>query len=263
MMAGRLEHKVAIVTGAASGIGRASAVLFAAEGAAVMLADWHEAGGIDAAQQIVQEGGRALFRRTDVSSEEETRALVAATVDAFGGLDILFNNAGIMPGGSIFTQTLEEWNRVLSINLTGMFLCARAAAPAMMARGAGHVGSIINTGSPTGLLGYPESIAYSTSKGGVFSLTRALAVELAPGIRVNTIVPGTTNTGILEAYLDTVRDRDAVLQAFVAQHPLGRICEPADVARCALFLASDDAAFVTGSMLTVDGGLSIAKGNPT
>jgi len=184
-------------------------------------------------------------------------------VAAFGGLDILCNNAGIMPGGPALAMPVEEWNRVLAVNLTGMFLCARAAAPAMRARGRGHVGSIVNTGSPTGLLGYPDLVAYSAAKGGVFALTRALAAEWAPDIRVNTVVPGTTNTGILEAYLATVADRAAVQRAFAAQHPLGRICEPEDVARAALFLASDDAAFVTGSALMVDGGLSIAKGNPT
>ena len=262
-MAGRLEQKVAIVTGAASGIGRATACLFAAEGAAVVLTDWSAEPGEEATQEIVRGGGRAIFRRVDVAQEHDTQSLVEDTVAAFGGLDILVNNAGIMPAGSVLTQTVEEWDRVMAINLKGMFLCTRAAVPAMQARGAGHVGSIINVASPTGLLGYPDIVAYSASKGGVFALTRALAVELAPAIRVNSLVPGTTNTGILQRYLDTVHDRDAVLRAFAAQHPLGRVGEPEDVARAALFLASDDAAFVTGSSLFVDGGLCIAKGNPS
>lgn len=262
-MAGRLEGKVAVVTGAASGIGRATARLCAAEGAAVVLADWNVDAGEEAARQIARDGGRSQFRRVDVSREEDTQALVAAAVDHFGGVDILVNNAGIMPGGTVLTQGVEEWDQVMAINLKGMFLCARAAVPVMRQRGASRIGSIVNTASPTGLLGYADLIAYSTSKGGVFALTRALAVELAPAIRVNSVVPGTINTGILHAYLDTVQDRDAVLRAFASQHPMGRVGEPEDVARAILFLASDDAAFVTGSSLVVDGGLSIAKGNPT
>lgn len=262
-MAGRLDQKVAIVTGAASGIGRAAARLFASEGAAVMLVDRDAERGEEAARQIADAGGRALFRRADVAEEGDTRALVEQVVAAFGGLDILFNNAGIMPGGTLLTQTVAEWDRVMAVNLRGMFLCARAAVPAMRAREGGHSGSIINTASPTGLLGYADLVAYSTSKGGVLAFTRALAVEVAPAIRVNAVVPGTVNTGILQSYLDTVDDRDAILRAFAAQHPLGRVGEPEDVARAALFLASDDASFVTGSALVVDGGLTIAKGNPT
>jgi len=261
-MGERLAGKVALVTGAASGIGRAAATLFAREGAAVVLADQDARRGQQAAAIIAQEGRRAVFQRADVSREEDTVAVVARAMELFGGLDILFNNAGVMPGGTVLTQSVEEWDRVMAVNLRGMFLCCRAAVPAMRARGTGHIGSIVNTASPTGLLGYPDLIAYSTSKGGVSALTRALAVELAPAIRVNAVVPGTINTGILQGYLDTVADRDAVLRAFAAQHPMGRIGEPEDVARAALFLASDDAAFVTGAALVVDGGLTIAKGNP-
>ncbi len=261
-MGERLAGKVALVTGASSGIGRAAATLFAREGAAVVLADRDARRGQQAAEIIAQEGRRAVFQRTDVSREEDTVAVVARAVELFGGLDILFNNAGIMPGGTVLTQSVEDWDRVMAVNLRGMFLCCRAAVPAMRAHGAGHIGSIVNTASPTGLLGYPDLIAYSTSKGGVSALTRALAVELAPAIRVNAVVPGTINTGILQGYLDTVADRDVVLRAFAAQHPMGRIGEPEDVALAALFLASDDAAFVTGAALVVDGGLTIAKGNP-
>jgi NAD(P)-dependent dehydrogenase (short-subunit alcohol dehydrogenase family) len=253
----RLAGKVAIVTGAASGIGAAAARAFAAEGAAVMGVDVDGERGSAVAEDIVRAGGRAAFRRCDVSADADVAETVAEAVARFGDIDVLFNNAGVMPGGSLLEHTLEEWERTMAINLRGVFLCSRHAVAAM-----GGSGSIVNTASPTALLGYPGLVAYSASKGGVLALTRALAVELAPAIRVNALVPGTTRTGILEGYLDTVADRERVLAAFDRQHPLGRIATPEDVAAAALYLASDDSAFVTGATLTVDGGLTIVKGNP-
>jgi NAD(P)-dependent dehydrogenase (short-subunit alcohol dehydrogenase family) len=250
----RLAGKVAIVTGAASGIGAAAVRAFAAEGAAVMAVDVDAERGAGVASEV----DRAAFRRCDVSADEEVAAAVAETVERFGRPDVLFNNAGVMPGGTLLDQSLADWERVMAINLRGVFLCSRHVVRALR----GGPGSIVNTASPTGLLGYPGLVAYSASKGGVLALTRALAVELAPAIRVNAVVPGTTRTGILDAYLDTVEDRDAVMAQFECQHPLGRIASPEDVAAAAVYLASDDAAFVTGSTLTVDGGLTIAKGNP-
>jgi NAD(P)-dependent dehydrogenase (short-subunit alcohol dehydrogenase family) len=227
----------------------------------VMGVDLDAERGTAVAAEIGRAGGRAAFRRCDVSVDREVSETVAEVVERFGRPDVLLNNAGVMPAGTLLDQTLDDWDRVMAINLRGVFLCSRHVATAMRA-GPGGAGSIINTASPTGLLGYPGLVAYSASKGGVLALTRAMAVELAPAIRVNAIVPGTTRTGILEGYLDTVADREAVLAAFVRQHPLGRIASPEDVAAAALYLAGDDSAFVTGATLTVDGGLTIAKGNP-
>jgi NAD(P)-dependent dehydrogenase (short-subunit alcohol dehydrogenase family) len=254
----RLAGKVAIVTGAASGIGAAAARAFAAQGAAVMGVDVDAEQGMAVAAELADAGRRAAFRRCDVSVDREVAEAVEETVERFGRPDVLFNNAGVMPAGTLLDQTLEDWERVMAINLRGVFLCSRHVAAAMR----GGPGSIVNTASPTGLLGYPGLLAYSASKGGVLALTRAMAVELAPAIRVNAVVPGTTRTGILERYLDTVADRGAVLAAFDREHPMGRIASPEDVAAAALYLACDESAFVTGSTLTVDGGLTIAKGNP-
>jgi NAD(P)-dependent dehydrogenase (short-subunit alcohol dehydrogenase family) len=214
--------------------------------------------GTAVADDITAAGGRAAFRRCDVGDDADVAAMVAEAVERFGRPGVLFNNAGVMPGGTLLDQTLADWDRTIAINLRGVFLCSRHVAKAI---GDGP-GSIVNTASPTALLGYPGIVAYSASKGGVLALTRAMAVELAPAIRVNALVPGTTRTGILDSYLDTVADREAALAAFDRQHPLGRIASPEDVAAAALYLAGDESAFVTGSTLTVDGGLSIAKGNP-
>ncbi len=262
---GRVGGKVAIVTGAASGIGRATANILAREGAAVVLADVADEDGERVADQIRGMGGVALFHRTDVSAPTEIRALVERAVGAFGRLDIVFNNAAIMPLGTILTTSMEEWDRVMTVNLRSVFLLSQAAARAMLngALQENCVGSIINTASPTALLGYPNQLAYATTKGGIAAMTRGVAVELAPRIRVNSVVPGTIDTGILRGYLATVDDEAAVMRAFASQHPVGRVGQPEDVAMAVLYLASDEAAFITGSALVVDGGLTIAKGNPT
>jgi NAD(P)-dependent dehydrogenase (short-subunit alcohol dehydrogenase family) len=262
---GRVAGKVAIVTGAASGIGRATARLFAEEGAAVVLADVAADAGEQAAAEICRAGGTALFQATDVADPAAVRQLVDRAVSAYGHLDVVFNNAAIMPLGTILTTSLEAWDRVMAVNLRSVFLLSQVAARAMLngALPGDVIGSIVNTASPTALLGYPNQLAYATAKGGISAMTRGMAVELAPRIRVNSVVPGTVDTGILRSYLETVADPDQVRHAFATQHPMGRIEQPEDVARAVLYLASDEAAFVTGSALVVDGGLTIAKGNPT
>jgi NAD(P)-dependent dehydrogenase (short-subunit alcohol dehydrogenase family) len=262
---GRVAGKSAILTGAASGIGLATAKLLAREGAAVMIADINAEAGERAASEISGAGGRALFRRADVSDARDAGDLVSATTRAFGRLDIVFNNAAIMPLGTVLSTTVEEWDRVMAVNLRSVFLVSQSAARVMLAGALPEdsVGSIVNAASPTGLLGYPNQLAYGASKGAIAAMTRIMAVELAPRIRVNSVVPGTTDSGLLHAYMETVADKDRVLRSFAAQHLPGRIGTPEDVANAVLYLASDEAAFVTGSALMVDGGVTISKGNPT
>jgi NAD(P)-dependent dehydrogenase (short-subunit alcohol dehydrogenase family) len=261
----RVAEKVAIVTGGGSGIGRATAKLLAREGAAVMIADINSDSGERVTAEISSTGDRALFHCTDVSDPRAVQSLVSRAVREFGRLDVVFNNAAVMPLGTVLSTTVEDWDRAMAVNVRSVFLVSQNAARVML-EGAlpnGAVGSIINATSPTGLLGYPNQLAYGASKGAIASMTRIMAVELAPRIRVNSVVPGTTDAGLLHGYLETVADKERVLADFAAQHLPGRIGAPDDVALAVLYLASDDASFVTGSALMVDGGLTIAKGNPT
>jgi NAD(P)-dependent dehydrogenase (short-subunit alcohol dehydrogenase family) len=264
MVGGRVTGKSALVTGGASGIGLATARILAREGAAVIIADLNAAAGERVAAEMASSGGRVMFQHTDVADPAAVQELVARTVGEFGRLDIVFNNAAIMPLGTILTTSVEIWDRVLAVNLRSVFLVSQAAARAMLdgALPAGAVGSIVNSSSPTGLLGYPNQLAYGASKGAISAMTRIMAVELAPRIRVNSVVPGTTDSGLLHGYLETVADKERVMKEFVSQHLPGRIGTPEDVAMAVLYLASDDAAFVTGSALMVDGGVTISKGNP-
>ncbi len=264
MSQGRVAGKGAIVTGGASGIGLATARLLAHEGAEVMIADVNAAAGELAVAEIAKSGAHVLFQAADVSEPAAVQALISRAVREFGRLDIVFNNAAIMPLGSVLTTTPAVWDRVMAVNLRSVFLVSQAAARAMLdgALPLGNVGSIVNAASPTGLLGYPNQLAYCASKGAISAMTRTMAVELAPRIRVNSVVPGTTDSGLLHAYMETVEDKDRVLSAFASQHLPGRIGKPEDVAFAVLYLASDEADFVTGSALMVDGGATIMKGNP-
>jgi len=248
---GRLENKVAVITGAGSGMGRASAILFAREGATVLVADVNERGGEETVERIVAEGGRAAFLRTDVASSEDVHAMVHAAVDRFGALDILFNNAGIAgESGRLADQSEGNWQRVIGINLTGVYLGMRHAIPVMLERGGG---SIISTASVAGMVGWAGAAAYSAAKAGVINLTRTAAIEYARwNIRVNCICPGVIHTPLLESIhggdIEPARDHLLRLQ------PMRRLGEPEDIARMALFLASDDSTFVTGAAMMVDGG---------
>jgi NAD(P)-dependent dehydrogenase (short-subunit alcohol dehydrogenase family) len=244
----RLPSQVAIVTGAASGIGLAVAKRFAAEGAAVMLADASESAGVDAAQQICAAGGRAQFARLDVSNSGQVKEVVGRTIAEFGDLHILFNGAGILTYGTATETTEEAWQRMIAVNLTGTFLCARAVLPHMVAKGRG---AIINVSSTTGSHdACAHAAAYVSSKGGVTLLTRSMAIDYARhGIRVNAICPGPTDTPMLRKALTPDQ-----LEAFAKTYPMGRLGRPDEIAAAALFLASEDASFVTGEMLHVDGG---------
>jgi NAD(P)-dependent dehydrogenase (short-subunit alcohol dehydrogenase family) len=236
---GRLGGKVAIVTGAADGIGRASALLFAREGASVVGVDLLVEGGEETVRLVRAAGGAATFVRADIGERADAERIVSETMASYGGVDVLFNNAGIMPEGTALTQSVDDWDRTLRTNLTAIFLLARAAIPQMLARGGG---SIVNTSSVMGLRGHQDRIAYIASK------------HARQGIRVNALCPGTINTPMLHRVLDTMPDRAAALRSFAALHPVGFIGAPEDVAFAALYLASDEARFVTGVVLPVDGG---------
>ncbi|MGQ9502345.1 MAG: SDR family NAD(P)-dependent oxidoreductase [Anaerolineae bacterium] len=244
----RLKDKVAIITGGGSGIGRASAELFAREGARVVVADFNEKAGQEAVTAIRRAGGEAIFVHVDVSDSAQVQRLVDTTLQTYGGIDILVNNAGILLFGTALDTSQQDWERVIAINLTGTFLVSKAVLPHMIARGGG---SIVNLTSSTGAHdAAANTVAYVTSKGGVALLTRAMAIDHAKhNVRVNAVAPGPTDTPML---------RDAMppeqLAAFAATFPMGRLGRPEELARAILFLASDEASFITGAILAVDGG---------
>jgi NAD(P)-dependent dehydrogenase (short-subunit alcohol dehydrogenase family) len=244
----RLNEKAAIVTGGASGIGRATAVLFGREGAKVVVADWAVDPGLETVSQIQKEGGEAMFIQVDVSNVAQVQGMVDAAIGAFDHVDILFNGAGVLFYGTILETDEHEWNRVLGINLTGTYLCCKAVLPMMIRRGRG---SIINVASTTGAHdACANAVAYVTSKGGVTLLTRAMAIDHAKqGIRINVLCPGATDTPMLRTALTPSQ-----VEALAATQPMGRLGAPAELAQSALFLASDEASFVTGATLYVDGG---------
>jgi 3-oxoacyl-[acyl-carrier protein] reductase len=244
----RLAERVAIVTGAASGIGRAMAERFAAEGAAVLVADVTVEAGAAVAAGIRSAGGRAEYRRTDVSREADVQAMVDGAVERFGRLDVLANNAGV--GRFVPFEGLEpaEWDRIFAVNLRAMYLACRAALPHLRTSGRA---AILNVASQSGLQAQAMNEAYCASKAGVILLTRSLARELAPaGIRVNCICPGGTDTPLLRAFSRTITSAEST----PPRPPLGRFARPEEIAAAALFLVSDEASYVTGVALPVDGG---------
>ena len=253
-MTGKLEDKVAVITGAASGIGRATALLFAREGARVVVADWDESGGSRIAEEIAEAGGEAVAVRTDVSQAEDVRSLINAAVEGYGRLDVLFNNAGV-EGELAPTAdcSLENWDSVIGINLKGVFLGMKYAIPHMVSHGGG---TIINNASVAGVVGFAGLPAYCASKGGVIQLTKAAALEYAKaGIRVNAICPGVIATPMVER---VIGDNKEMKKSFEALEPVGRFGTPEEVARLALFLATEDSSFCTGAPFIVDGGFVAA-----
>lgn len=246
-----LQDKVAIITGGASGFGLATAELFAKNGAAITIADIDPAAAQEAAKRITDQGGRAIAVAVDVASATEIEAMVKTTIDAFGKIDVLFNNAGVYAPGNVEETDFEAWQRSLSVNLTSIYLGSKYALPYLKET----KGSIINTASAGGVIGFPGAFAYATTKGGVISATRALAVDYAEaGVRANAIAPGTGVTGMTEELLKD----EAVYDAFVSPIPLHRLGQPDDVAGAALFLASDYASYVTGATIPVDGGWTMS-----
>lgn len=254
-MAGRVANKVAIVTGAGSGIGQGIALLLAREGARVVVANRGEESGRETARLIREQGGEARFQRTDVTREEDCAALVRTTIEAYGGLDILVNNAGIFPRATLEQTTEELWDAIMAVNLKGVFFCCKHAVPAFRARGSG---SIINIGSSNTYIGGSNLFAYSVSKGALLTLTRNLArAHGHERIRVNFVNPGWVVTPG-EIVVQSREGNDlAWLQEQGARKPLGRLQEPGDAAQAVLYLASEESSQVTGESLNVDGGSSM------
>jgi NAD(P)-dependent dehydrogenase (short-subunit alcohol dehydrogenase family) len=248
----RLGSKVALITGGTSGIGSATARLFAQEGAAVGITGRSEQRGRDVVRQIEEEGGNAIFVPADVRVDDDCRRAVAETVDAFGRLDVLFNNAGVYAANDAIGCSEEEWDLQVDVSLKGTFLMSKRVLPVMIAQGSG---SIVNNSSGWGLVGGERAVAYCAAKGGMVVMTKAMAIDHGPqGVRVNCICPGDTETPM--EYEDAKRQGktwDAYLEGASAR-PLGRMGRPDEIARAALFLASDESSFITGAVLPVDGG---------
>ena len=253
---GRLDGKVAVITGAAGGIGREAAVLFSEEGASVCVADVSAEAGEEAAAACRE----AFFQQVDVTDPASVDAMYAAAVERYGGVDVLYNNAGIMPAddASVLETEPAAWDRVLDVNAKGVFLCCQHGLPRLLERGGG---SVINVASFVALVGAATSqIAYTASKGAVLSLTRELAVEFArQGVRVNALCPGPVETPLL---MRLFADDPAAYERRRVHLPMGRLAEPREIALGALFLASDESSYVNGSTFLVDGGLTAAYVTP-
>jgi NAD(P)-dependent dehydrogenase (short-subunit alcohol dehydrogenase family) len=247
-----LTGKKAIVTGGAAGIGRAASVLLAEAGAAVTVVDLDEAGGVSVVRQIVQAGRKAMFVRGDVSREEDCRNAVQETVEAWGGVDILFNNVGIIRRAKVTELSEEDWDRIMAVNVKSMFLMCKYSIPFMEAAGGG---AVINNASGWGLTGGMRAAAYCASKGAVVNLTRAMAVDYGSrNIRVNCIAPGDTDTSMLRNEANQLGESEEAFLKDSANRPLGRIARPEEIASAVLYLASEGASFITGAILPVDGG---------
>jgi NAD(P)-dependent dehydrogenase (short-subunit alcohol dehydrogenase family) len=250
---GALEGKVALVTGASAGIGRASATIFAREGAAVVVADIDEAGGRESVEIIEAAGGQASFVRTDVAEQADVEAMVRHAVDTYGGLDCAHNNAGIAaPMVPLADYPDDGWHRTLAVMLTGVYYCLKAEIPRMLERGGG---AIVNTASGVGLVGYPAQAAYTASKHGVLGLTKVAALDYgSQGVLVNAICPGTASTPMVA---EAVRQDPAIDSYLKTLHPIGRIGTAEEIGEAAVWLCTPAASFVLGVALPVDGGYVI------
>lgn len=251
----RLRDKVCIITGAGSGMGRTAALMFAAEGAKIVVAEFSEPAGGETVRLVREAGGEATFVKVDVSNEADAKAMVAHAVATFGRVDVLYNNAGIMPEAdhSVIDTDVDTWDKVMAVNVRGVFLGCKYAIPQMIAQGSG---SIINISSFVALLGcsVPQD-AYTASKGALLALTRSLAVQFGPkGIRTNAICPGPVETPLLMDWL--VKDEEAK-RIRLARNPTGRFGKPEEIVYMAMYLASDESRWTNGAQLVVDGGISV------
>jgi NAD(P)-dependent dehydrogenase (short-subunit alcohol dehydrogenase family) len=251
----RLQDKVCVITGAGGGMGRVASLLFAREGAKIVVAEFGEAVGSETVRLVQEQGGQASFVKTDVSDEASAKAMIEHAMDAYGRVDVLYNNAGIMPEAdhSVIDTDVATWDQVMAVNVRGVFLGCKYAVPRMVAQGSG---SIINIASFVALLGcsVPQD-AYTASKGALLALTRSLAVQFGPnGVRTNAICPGPVETPLLMDWL--VKDEEAK-RIRLARNPTGRFGKPEEIVYMALYLASDESRWTNGAQLVVDGGISV------
>ncbi len=252
---GKLMGRIAVITGAAAGIGRAACLLFAQHGASVAAIDRDETGNVETVEKIRGSGGKAEAFTADVSSARDVEDVVRRIKERWSRVDILFNNAGIVTGGKVHTLQEEEWDRVFAINMKSMFLFSRAIIPMFLRQGGGV---ILNMASTTALRVAPDRALYTASKGAVLAFTKSMAVDYAgDNIRVNCLCPGTVDTPSLNVRLSAKGNADELRKQFIARQPLRRLGKAEEIAEAALYLVSDDAAFVTGSALQIDGGMSL------
>ena len=247
----RLENKIAIITGGGDGIGQSTAVLFAKEGASVVIADIDPRRGMKTVEMIKAANGESLFVEVDISKEDSVKNMVKTVIDCYGRIDILVNSAAIFVEATVLNTTVEDWDNIMAVNLRGMFLCCKYVIPEMIKAGKG---SIVNIGSEAGITGFKNQTAYDASKGGVVNMTRCLALDFAENnIRANCVCPGTTETPMVKKAIEIAPDPAKARRSFEAR-PLLRLGRPEEIAAGILYLASDESLYATGAILSIDGG---------